>query len=119
MVWRLRADLFAARGRVHKLTFFTHNFMDACQLDADRVDACVFMAMTQDGPLSMCAYNAQRDNYLLRPLQTSQGLWQPLREGHAAVPTFPIKWLKGRPRAAALHERQKDRHAPDTLSRSR
>ena len=105
LAWRLRADLFAARGRVNKLTFFTHNFMDACQLDAERVDACVFMAMTQDGPLSMCAYNAQRDNYLLRPLQTSQGSWQPLREGHAAVPTFPIKWLKGRPRAAALHQR--------------
>ena len=118
MAWRLRTDLFTARGRVHKLTFFTHNFMDACQLDADRVDACVFMAMTQDGPLSMCAYNAQRDSYLLRPLQTSQGPWQPLPEGHATVPTFPIKWLKGRPRATALHERQKDRHAPDTLSRS-
>ena len=76
------------------------------------------MAMTQDGPLSMCAYNAQRDNYLLRPLQTSQGPWQPLREGHAAVPTFPIKWLKGRPRAAALHERKPKRHAPETLSPS-
>ena len=119
LAWRLRTDLFAARGRVHKLTFFTHNFMDACQLDTDRVDACVFMAMTQDGPLSMCAYNAQRDHYLLRPLQTSQGPWQPLREGHAAVPTFPIKWLKGRPRAAALHERKTERHAPETLSRTR
>ena len=116
MVWRLRADLFAARGRVHKLTFFTHNFMDACQLDAERVDACVFMAMTQDGPLSMCAYNAQRDNYLLRPLQTSQGPWQPLREGHAAVPTFPIKWLKGRPRAAALQQRNAE--APETETAS-
>ena len=119
MAWRLRSDLIAARGRVHKLTFFTHNFMDASQLDADRVDACVFMAMTQDGPLSMCAYNAQRDSYLLRPLQTSQGPWQPLPEGHSAVPTFPIKWLKGRSRAAALHERKTERHAPDTLSRSR
>ena len=100
--WRLRADLWPARGRVHKLTLFTHNFMDARQLDAQRVDACVFMAMTQDGPLSMCAYNAQRDHYLLAPLQTSQGTWQPLPAGHTAVPTFPIKWLKGRPRAAAL-----------------
>ena len=117
LAWRLRADLLAARGRVHKLTFFTHNFMDACALDADRVDACVFMAMTQDGPLSMCAYNAQRDNFLLRPLQTSQGPWQPLRDGHATAPTFPIKWLKGRPRAAALHERQKDRHPPNTSGR--
>jgi len=44
---------------VHKLTFFTHNFMDAQQLDAARIGACVFMAMTQHGPISMCAYNAQ------------------------------------------------------------
>ena len=116
LAWRLRRDLLAARGRVHKLTLFTHNFMDACHLDAERVDACVFMAVTQDGPLSMCAYNAQRDRYLLRPLQTMQGLWQPLRgephpapSGVGAVPTFPIKWLKGRPRAAALQARK--RHA--------
>ena len=114
MAWRLRADLLAARGRVHKLSFFTHNFMDACQLDSERVEACVFMAMTQDGPLSMCAYNAQRDKFLLRPLQTSQGPWQPLatghtpghEPGHAAMATMPIKWLKGRPRAAALARRR-------------
>lgn len=112
LAWRMRRDLLAARGRVHKLTLFTHNFMDACGLDAERVDACVFMAITQDGPLSMCAYNAQRDHYLLRPLQTPQGLWQPLRASPgsapraAAIPTFPIKWLKGRPRAAALQARE-------------
>jgi uncharacterized radical SAM superfamily Fe-S cluster-containing enzyme len=111
LAWRMRRSLLAGRGRVHKLTLFTHNFMDACSLDAKRIDACVFMAITQDGPLSMCAYNAQRDSYLLRPLQTAQGRWQPLRTGHdatpgAAVPTFPIKWLKGRPRAAALQSRQ-------------
>jgi 7,8-dihydro-6-hydroxymethylpterin dimethyltransferase len=106
--WRMRHDLLAARGRVHKLTLFTHNFMSACSLDAERVEACVFMAITQDGPLSMCAYNAQRDHYLLRPLHTAQGLWQPLRTGPGSALvanaglTFPIKWLKGRPRAAAL-----------------
>ena len=105
LAWRLRRDLIAARGRVHKLTLFTHNFMDACQLDAQRIDACVFMAITQDGPMSMCAYNAQRDHYLLRPLQTKQGTWQPLRAGHGGAPGVPIKWLKGRPRAAALQSR--------------
>ena len=115
LAWRMRQDLWAARGRVHKLTFFTHNFMDACQLDAERVDACVFMAITQDGPLSMCVYNAQRDAYLLRPLATQQGLWQPLPEGRSAVPSFPIKWLKGRSRAAALHQRQAAPAAPDAL----
>lgn len=111
--WRMRGDLLASRGRVHKLTFFTHNFMDACQLDSERVDACVFMAITQDGPLSMCAYNAQRDRYLLRPLRTTRGLWQPLPEGYEAVATFPIKWLKGRPRAAALRNRPPARTLQD------
>ena len=113
LAWRLRRDLLAARGRVHKLTLFTHNFMDACALDAERIDACVFMAITQDGPLSMCAYNAQRDAYLLRPLQTAQGTWQPLRHRQVrsqiadapAVATFPIKWLKGKSRAAAVQAR--------------
>ncbi len=105
---RMRRDLWAGKGRVHKLTLFTHNFMDACALDAGRIDACVFMAITQDGPLSMCAYNAQRDNFLLKPLPTKQGLWQPLRDGSTApadAPSFPIKWLKGRPRALALQQR--------------
>ena len=120
LAWRLRHDLMAARGRVHKLTLFTHNFMDACKLDAERVDACVFMAITQDGPLSMCAYNAQRDSYLLRPLQTVQGTWQPLRPSLSAdlngAPTFPIKWLKGRPRAVALQSRASSRAAADAGS---
>lgn len=101
LAWRMRAGLLAGRGRVHKLTLFTHNFMDACELDPERIEACVFMAITQDGPISMCAFNAQRDAYLLRPLQTAAGTWQPLPPGHDGVPTFPIKWLKGRPRAAA------------------
>ena len=104
--WKARRDLIAARGRVHKLTFFTHNFMDACKLEADRIEACVFMAMTQHGPLSMCAYNAQRDDYLLAPLQTAAGRWQPLAEGHSDVRTFPVKWLKGRSREAALRARR-------------
>ena len=112
MAWRMRADLLAAGGRVHKLSFFTHNFMDACQLDAERIEACVFMAMTQDGPLSMCAYNAQRDSFLLRPLNTQQGPWLPLPAGHQAARTFPIKWLKGRPRAAAMSERQRTEPRP-------
>ena len=104
--WRMRADLWAARGRVHKLTFFTHNFMDAKQLDHERLEACVFMAITQDGPLSMCAYNAQRDHFLLQPLKTPQGLWQPLR---STLREVPIKWLKGRPRAEGLRRRGHDK----------
>ena len=107
LVWRMKGQLLQARGRVHKLTLFTHNFMDACHLEADRVNACVFMAITQDGPLSMCAYNAQRDSYLLKPLKTSAGEWQPLAPGtgHGVIAAFPIKWLKGRSREAALAAR--------------
>ena len=101
LAWRARRDLVAARGRVRKLSFVTHNFMDACQLDAERLDACVFTAITQDGPLSMCAYNAQRDSYLLRPLQAVTGTWQPLRQLPPGSQRVPIKWLKGRSREAA------------------
>jgi organic radical activating enzyme len=46
-VWAMRRDLVAARGRVHKLSFFIHNFMDAEHLACDRIDACVFMVATQ------------------------------------------------------------------------
>ena len=104
LAWLARADLWAGRGRVGKLTFFTHNFMDACALDADRIDACVFMAITQDGPLSMCAFNARRDDFLLRPLARpghADGDWQPLRPASAGLREQPIKWLKGRSRQAA------------------
>ncbi len=109
--WRVRTDLVAARGRVRKLTFFTHNFMDAQALERERIDACVFMAMTQHGPISMCAYNSRRDHYLLQPITTSQGVWQPLagRRSEGNVAVFPIKFLKGRPRASALAARAGER----------
>jgi hypothetical protein len=69
LAWKAKADLLAARGRVGKLSFFVHNFMDACQLDAERIAACSFMVMTPAGPLSMCMHNAKRDDYLLVPAQ--------------------------------------------------
>jgi tetraether lipid synthase len=109
-LWRLRLDLARGRGRVHKLSFFVHNFMDARALDPERVHACVFMAATQDGPVSMCAYNARRDEYLLRPLTLADGsLWSPLRatpsrRGPPAA-VYPIRFLKGRARHDALRER--------------
>ncbi len=67
--WRqLGGDLLRSRGRVHKLSFFVQNFMDAKQLDRGRVHACSFMVMTADGPVSMCEHNAKRDNYILKPI---------------------------------------------------
>lgn len=81
-VWRMKRDLIAARGRVNKLSFFIHNFMDACELDTERIRACVFMAATQDGPISMCAFNAQRGASILRPVRLGKDdgewFWNPV-----------------------------------------
>ena len=81
-LWRMRRDLVASRGRVHKLSFFVQNFMDAGSLDPERVHACSFMVMTGSGPISMCAFNAKRDEFILKPLTVTAGsgtaLWNPL-----------------------------------------
>ena len=76
--WRMGRDLVAARGRLSKLTFFIHNFMDAGQLEPERVDACMFAVATSEGPVSMCRHNAVRDAELLKPLPTRIGFWNPL-----------------------------------------
>lgn len=112
VLWR---DVWAARGRVHKLTFFTHNFMDASSLEPDRLHTCVFMAMTADGPMSMCAYNARRDDFLTRPTPLAAGPWKPLRQD-SGNPAIPVKWLKGRQRAEWLARREAARTSPQTPS---
>lgn len=111
-LWRLRHDLRIARGRVQKLSFFVHNFMDDRGLDPERVRACVFMAATTDGPVSMCEYNSRRDEILLRPIALADGTqWNPLRANGApgAPPAaiYPIKFLKGRAREQALRSRHR------------
>jgi len=68
VVWPMLPDLVKARGKINKFTFFVQNFMDASELDQDRVDACSFMVMTAEGPVSMCQHNAARDDYILKPL---------------------------------------------------
>ena len=65
LAWRERRDMFAAHGKVQKISFFVHNFMDAAALDRERCEACSFMVMTPEGPISMCVHNAKRDDYLL------------------------------------------------------
>ncbi len=81
-IWKMRRDLVAARGRVHKLSFFVQNFMDASALEPERIHACSFMVMTADGPISMCAHNARRDEFILKPLavdtEAGRKLWNPL-----------------------------------------
>ncbi|WP_207415753.1 radical SAM protein [Roseomonas haemaphysalidis] len=105
-LWRMKADLLAARGRAHKLSFFIHDFMDAGCLDCERIDACVFMVATRDGPISMCLHNAKRDEFILKPVQAAQGgWWDPLTgqvaaggpPGHGQPKvTHTRKTLKGR-----------------------
>jgi 7,8-dihydro-6-hydroxymethylpterin dimethyltransferase len=72
LVWRERRDFILARGKVGKISFFVHNFMDASQLERDRCEACPFMVMTPQGPMSMCVHNAKRDNYLLVPAEVKR-----------------------------------------------
>ena len=107
--WRARRDLVAARGRVHKLSFFVHNFMDAQHIERERAHACVFMVATAQGPLSMCVHNAKRDSFVFASLDlvTPRGVerWDPLRpppgdSSGRTVAVFPLKWMRGRARAA-------------------
>ncbi len=72
LVWGARRDFVAARGKVGKISFFVHNFMDSAQLEKERCDACSFMVMTPEGPMSMCVHNAKRDDYLLVAAQVKQ-----------------------------------------------
>lgn len=81
-LWAMKRDLIAARGKVHKLGFFIHNFMDAEHLECDRIESCAFMVATQNGPISMCLHNAKRDSFVLQPLavqeQSKLMYWNPL-----------------------------------------
>ncbi|MEM6441568.1 MAG: radical SAM protein [Pseudomonadota bacterium] len=88
------------RGRrPHRLSLFVHNFMSAEALDHARCESCVFLAMTDKGPLAMCAFNADRDAYLLPDLTPEARARK--RAGMA------LKELKGRLRARADADRSR------------
>lgn len=72
-IWNIRKDIFAGKGRTNKISFFIQNFMDKDNLDTERIDACSFMVMTKEGPVSMCKHNASRDDYILQPIEISEG----------------------------------------------
>ena len=57
--WEMRAGLVESRGRVHKITFFIHDFMDSARLERERCESCIFMVATPGGPMSMCVHNAK------------------------------------------------------------
>ena len=115
--WQMKGDLLAARGRVNTISFLVHGFMDACALDRERIDACVFKTMTADGPISMCLHNAQRDTFILRPIEihtpAGRRLWQPLSGALSDEPATMLrpdshqygrKRAKGRARQRLLGE---------------
>ncbi|MFH0340694.1 MAG: radical SAM protein [Chromatiales bacterium] len=122
-LWSARRNLWAAHGRINKLSFVIHNFMDASRLERDRVQACVFMVATGEGPMSMCLYNAKRDRYILpggRAIEPAHGSTgtdsansglRQLASGTSATFIYPLKYLKGRARQQALghaHADQKE-----------
>ncbi len=132
LVWGLRTHwgLAFQGGGPRKISYFIHNFMDARDLDPERIDTCVFMAAGPTGMVPMCEFNAQRDAHLLRPLTLTDGsTWQPLRDTHPPVHVaqanaqgvvhYPIKYLKGRSRRHALSQRSegpaphKEHQAPE------
>lgn len=80
-------DIVRSGARVHKLTFFVQNFMDAEHLEQDRIDGCSFMVMTADGPVSMCKHNANRDEFILKPIAVTAS------DG-STVQFEPLKWAK-------------------------
>jgi hypothetical protein len=93
-LWMARSDLMAAGGCVHKLSFFIHNFIDACSVERERIESCSFMAVTQDGPLSMCLYNAKRDAFIFAPVRLSGSgdgrYWDPVTGMTAGSPTVSL-----------------------------
>lgn len=100
------------RGPVRRQTVFIHNFMSADALDQDRCASCVFMVATANGPMSMCAHNAQRDLHLVEPdrLDGPDGTrwWNAAQRELSKSPDLPnlsdpasapLKRLKGQMRA--------------------
>jgi uncharacterized radical SAM superfamily Fe-S cluster-containing enzyme len=72
-IWKIKKDIITAKGRTNKISFFIQNFMDKDNLDSERIEACSFMVMTKEGPVSMCKHNANRDDYILQPIQVEDG----------------------------------------------
>jgi hypothetical protein len=91
-------NLWAARGRANKLSFVVHNFMDACGLEKELIEACAFMVMTRHGPMSMCLHNAKRDAFIFEPIPLlgSNGRFWNQHQG-----AKPIDWNKWRARTSS------------------
>jgi uncharacterized radical SAM superfamily Fe-S cluster-containing enzyme len=104
-VRRSMAPRVARGARIGKLTFFVHGFMDANALEQERLDTCVFAAATPAGFMPMCEFNARRDAILL-PAQARPGA--AAQPGAPAERVYPVRLLRGRPRARALEARRQE-----------
>jgi molybdenum cofactor biosynthesis enzyme MoaA len=82
--------LLRTRRSPHKLSFFIQNFMDANNLQQQRLHACSFMVMTAEGPVPMCEHNASRDDYILKPLDIT-------REDGSMLHYEPLVWQNTQP----------------------
>ncbi|MEM7059917.1 MAG: radical SAM protein [Pseudomonadota bacterium] len=114
LAWQLRRGLVRTKGRASRLAILVHNFMDGKKLDSERCQSCVFMVATEDGPLSMCAHNAKRDDYLFQPARVETDgktqWWSAATDRmtnkpvHADAAPTPRKLLKGRMKAAVVKQ---------------
>jgi tetraether lipid synthase len=113
LIKQIKNDLIISKAKINSLSFITHNFMDACNLEQERLDACVFHTMTKDGPVSMCQHNAKRDDYLMQaiPIKREQMIkfWHPLeaklydKNPNISIQDplhYPLKKLKGKSRVS-------------------
>ena len=117
LIWSLRGGLWSSRGRVHRMAVMIHSFMDAERLERDRCESCVFMVVTETGPLSMCVHNARRDHHIFAPAKFKTRdsiLWWSAATGQlTAAPDrgelgeVPFKNLKGRMRATEIAARSR------------
>lgn len=80
--WR---EILRSRFRLARLTFFCQNFMDADQLDMDRIHHCSFKVATADGAVSMCLHNAYRDEFIEVPKEDSYEKNQKMGKAFSAV----------------------------------
>lgn len=115
-LWSIRAGIWKSKTAPSRLSVMIHSFMDADSLVSERCASCVFMVMTSDGPMSMCAFNAERDHQLFLPVpldNTSRPKWWSAATGEAtdtpvvAIPEQPqFKHMKGRQRATEARRRK-------------
>lgn len=86
--------IWTGRKELRKLSIIIHNFMDAQNLDPERIAACSFMVATDQGFVSMCAHNATRETFIRRPLEvaTPEGVrvWDPLTGQYADQVSRPV-----------------------------